>query len=374
MAEPAAAGAPLLVLERLERRFGAVAAVAGIDLEIQAGEFVAIMGPSGCGKSTTLRMIAGLDRPTAGEIRLRGRRLNEASPWQRDTPMVWQSLALFPFLSVRHNVEFGLKMRGVAAAERRRRALAWLERLGIGELADRRIDQVSGGQRQRVALARSLVIEPEILLLDEPLSALDANLAVRMQAELVQLQKQLGITFCYVTHNQSEAFAMADRVVIMNQGRIEQIGPPREVYRAPRTRFVAEFIGANNILAGEALGWRDGLLTIGTAHGQFAVATPEPRPERGPSVIVVAADRIALGPPGSGSGNRLTGRLVGEEFVGAVVTLHLDVGQGTILKIQKQQHEVDSLELGRGAAIEATWRPEHGYLLPLGTEPGGAAA
>ena len=176
-----------LTLTQLEKRYGDALAVNRIDLTVGKGEFIAIMGPSGCGKTTTLRMIAGLEQPTAGEIRLRGRLINEDMPWRRDTPLVWQSLALFPFMSVLKNVEFGLKMRGVAAAERRRRAMQWLERLDIAAFADRDVTRLSGGQRQRVALARALVTEPEILLLDEPLSALDAHLVVRMQAELIRL-------------------------------------------------------------------------------------------------------------------------------------------------------------------------------------------
>ena len=201
----------------------------GIDLEIAEGEFIALMGPSGCGKTTTLRMIAGLEEPTSGEVRLAGERVNERKPWKRDTPMVWQSLALFPHLSVRGNVEFGLKMRGLRAKERRARTLKWLEQVGIADFANRNIAQLSGGERQRVALARALVTEPQILLLDEPLSALDPHLRVRMQAEITLLQRRLGITFVYVTHNQSEAFAMASRVVIMDHGLIQQIGAPREV-------------------------------------------------------------------------------------------------------------------------------------------------
>ncbi|SVD57626.1 uncharacterized protein METZ01_LOCUS410480, partial [marine metagenome] len=239
---------PLLVLDQVVKRFGEHTAVDGVNLQIAKGEFLAIMGPSGCGKTTTLRMIAGLELPSKGEIRLNGTRMNELKPWQRDTPLVWQNLALFPHLNVLRNVEFGLKMRRVGRRERRDRAMNWLERMGLAQYANRNIAQLSGGERQRVAIARALVTEPEILLLDEPLSALDAHLRVRMQSEITQLQKQLGITFAYVTHNQSEAFAMASRVAIMNGGQIQQIGSPREVYRAPANHFVAEVVGSNNIL------------------------------------------------------------------------------------------------------------------------------
>ncbi len=196
----------LVDFDNVAKRFGTFTAVERTSFQIARGEFLAIMGSSGCGKTTTLRMLAGLDAPSEGEIRLSGKRLNDLPTWQRDTPMVWQSLALFPFLSVQENVEFGLRMRGMDKNARRAKASEWLGRMEISEFANRQVDQLSGGQRQRVALARSLVTEPEILLLDEPLSALDAHLKVRMQGVLSSLQRELGITFVYVTHSQSEAF------------------------------------------------------------------------------------------------------------------------------------------------------------------------
>lgn len=357
---------PLLTLNGVTKRYGDATAVQGIDLEIRAGEFVAIMGPSGCGKTTTLRMIAGLETPSDGEIRLRGQRMNEVKPWDRDTPLVWQSLALFPFMSVLKNVEFGLKSRGLAADERRERALNWLERLRIAQYRDRKVDQLSGGERQRVALARALVTEPEILLLDEPMSALDAHLVVHMQAELKQLQEQLGITFCYVTHNQSEAFAMADRVVIMSDGQIQQIGTPREVYRAPATRFVAEFVGANNILPGRVRARANGLLEVETAFGTLRAAAEETSSAAvGDDVnLVVSADRVVLSAEESEAGNRLAGAVIGEEFIGAVVTLYLDIGDGTEFRVQAQQHSLDALAFTRGTRLVASWRPEHTFILP----------
>lgn len=358
--------APLLVLDGVGKRFGEIFAVRGVDLEIAEGEFVAIIGPSGCGKTTTLRMIAGLESPSTGEIRLRGRRMNEVKPWHRDTPLVWQSLALFPFMSVLRNVEFGLKMRGVDAVERQRKAMSWLERLGIAPYRDRKVHQLSGGERQRVALARALITEPAILLLDEPMSALDAHLVVRMQAELTQLQEQLGITFCYVTHNQSEALAMADRVVIMSEGRIRQVGTPREVYRAPANRFVAEFVGANNIILGLVRAVNDGWVVVDTPVGALRAPLPEGRaPSAGKALnLVISADRISLATEASGDCNQLRGTLIGEEFVGAVVTVHLDIGGGNEFRVQTQQHEVDALDLSRGMSLVATWKVEHTFILP----------
>ena len=230
---------PLVTIQNVQKHFGDFIAVKEINLEINEGEFLAIMGPSGCGKTTTLRMLSGLEEPTIGEIRMNDQVMNKVKPHERDTPLVWQSLALFPFLSVVENVEFGLKMRGINKAERKRRALEWLEKLDILEFSERDISTLSGGQKQRVALARSLVLEPKILLLDEPLSALDAHLVIRMQAVLVQLQRELGITFVYVTHSQSEAFAMADRVVIMGNGEIAQVGSPKDIYRTPQNQFLS---------------------------------------------------------------------------------------------------------------------------------------
>jgi spermidine/putrescine transport system ATP-binding protein len=356
---------PLLQLVGIVKRYDEHTAVHSLDLDIAAGEFIALMGPSGCGKTTTLRMIAGLESPSEGEIRLHGRRMNDVKPWERDTPLVWQSLALFPFMSVLRNVEFGLKMRDIAAAERTRRAMSWLDRLGIAKYRDRKIDQLSGGERQRVALARALVTEPEILLLDEPLSALDAHLVIRMQAEIKQLQQQLGITFCYVTHSQSEAFAMADRVAIMAEGRLQQVGPPREVYRAPANRFVAEFVGANNILSGRVTAIAGGLVSVDTKSGTFlARATSLDAVKVGDAVaIVVSADRLTVGAAKGDGENVLTGTVIGEEFVGAFVTLHLDIGEGTSFRAQLQQHALEPLGAVRGKRLGLRWKPEHTVLL-----------
>ena len=356
----------LLALDGLTKRFGEHEAVRGIDLEIAEGEFIALMGPSGCGKTTTLRMIAGLEEPTSGEVRLDGERINERKPWERDTPMVWQSLALFPYLSVRGNVEFGLKMRRMPSKERRARALKWLEQVGIADYANRNIAQLSGGEQQRVALARALVTEPRILLLDEPLSALDAHLRVRMQAEISELQRRLGITFVYVTHNQSEAFAMASRVVIMDAGLIQQIGAPREVYRAPANRFVAEFIGTNNIIEGTVRSEEGMRIAVETSHGEIEADVPATRaPAVGDSVnLVVSGDRVVLNAPPEAHRNAVTGTVISEEFIGSVVTLHLDIGGGAVFRVQKQAHELDTVDITPGQTFRASWRAEDTYVLP----------
>jgi len=356
----------LVEFDRVVKRFGDFTAVQALDLDIVKGEFLAIMGPSGCGKTTTLRMLAGLEQPSEGEVRLNGRRMNEVKASARDTPMVWQNLALFPFLNVVKNVEFGLKMRGLGAAERRRKAMDWLDRLEIGDFAERDVAQLSGGQRQRVALARALVTEPEILLLDEPLSALDANLVVRMQGVLSRLQKDLGITFVYVTHSQSEAFAMADRVVIMNDGRIAQIGAPREVYRNPANRFVAEFVGTNNILTGRVCRLTEARTEIETDLGRFEARRPDdPSLEEGrPVTFVISADLVQLSGAETALPNQVACSLISEEFVGSMVTLLLETTEGVELKAQTSQRILERLDLSGASALFASWSPEHIHLLP----------
>ena len=241
---------PFLELERLTRSFGAHNAVDGLTLGVEKGEFVALLGPSGCGKTTTLQMIAGFVEPTSGAIRLGGRDLLAIRPAKRGLGIVFQSYALFPHMTVAENVGFGLEMQGVGAAERRTRVGETLELVGLGAFASRFPRQMSGGQQQRVALARALVIRPQILLLDEPLSNLDAKLREGMQIELRQIQRTVGTTTILVTHDQAEAMALSDRIVVMNQGRAEQIGPPHEAYERPATPFVANFLGKTNLVDG----------------------------------------------------------------------------------------------------------------------------
>lgn len=357
---------PQIVFDNVMKRFGDAVAVERMHLAVAQGEFLAIMGSSGCGKTTTLRMLAGLETPTEGEIRLNGRRINELKPSERETPLVWQSLALFPFLNVVENVEYGLRMRGVEAEERRRRARVWLERMEIAEFETRQIDQLSGGQKQRVALARALVTEPPVLLLDEPLSALDANLVVRMQGVLSRLQKDLGITFIYVTHSQSEAFAMADRVVIMSKGRIEQVGSPREVYRRPASRFVAEFVGSNNILPGTVSHVEIDRILVDTSLGPVVAVRPDEREfTQGQTVeLVLGADNLEISQSEPDALNRVRCRVVSEEFIGTVVTLLVESSGGTELRIQKQQRDIDQIDIDEDTALWISWDPSAVYLLP----------
>lgn len=353
-------------LKNLRKTYGAAVAVENLDLDIEEGKFIAIMGPSGCGKSTMLRMLAGLEDASGGDIFHQGQRINDLPIWERQMPMVWQSLALFPFLSVRENVEFGLRMAGVNAAERKSRAQVWLGKLGLGDYAERGIDQLSGGQRQRVALARCLVTEPSVLLLDEPLSALDAHLSVQMQGELKRLQRELGITFIYVTHSHSEAFSMADKVVIMNKGRIEQAGSPEDIYLRPATPFVAEFLGGSSIFDCTVRPRKNGDLVLESTDGSFrcnAVKTGGLVPGQHVS-LVVRADQISITPTAGWAENEVPCQIIGEEFVGALVNLRLRTGAGTEITVQLQQRDMQSLDLEVGAGVTASWHPEDGHIIP----------
>ena len=343
---------PLVQFRSVHKAFGTYKAVKSLDLDIHRGEFLALMGPSGCGKTTTLRMLAGLEAPTSGTITIGGQVMNDVPPHHRDTPLVWQSLALFPFLSVVENVEFGLRMRGVAAKECRERAMMWLDRMQLKGFESRRIDQLSGGQRQRVALARSLVTEPEMLLLDEPLSALDAHLVIRMQGVLTKLQKELGITFVYVTHSQSEAFAMADRVVIMGHGAIEQIGSPQEIFRGPRSRFVAEFVGRNNILAGPVKG-----RVMQTSEGPVPVPAPD-----GPAEIVIAADRVTVTRERP-EGAAIRAAFLSEEFAGTGIICYFETADGAEWKAQVTEAQLADLQPESGQEFWLSWDPALAHVM-----------
>ncbi|MCG7630240.1 ABC transporter ATP-binding protein [Epibacterium sp. MM17-32] len=352
-----------LKLAGLAKSYGSFIAVEEFSLDIAQGEFIAIMGPSGCGKTTSLRMLAGLETADRGEITLAGNRIDQLPVWERETPMVWQSLALFPFMTVRENVEFGLKMRGVTGPERRRRADDWLNRLGISTYADRNVARLSGGQRQRVALARSLVLEPKVLLLDEPLSALDAHMAIKMQGELKKLQRELGITFVYVTHSHSEAFSLADRVVIMNAGRVEQIGSPQDIFLRPRSKFVAQFVGGISLLEGKVSGSEGSKRFLDTRDGKVRLANSGGLAEGARADLAVRADRISVTvEPGWGE-NEIACTLVSEEFAGAVVNLHLETASGRSLVAQLQQRDLEQLDASIGARVYASWHSDDGFIL-----------
>ncbi len=313
MSLPATAesAAPDLEARRVVKRFGAHVAVDALSFSVARGSFFSILGPSGCGKTTLLRMIAGFIAPDEGDIAIGGRSMAGVAPNRRPVNMVFQQLALFPMMSVGENVAFGLARRGVARAERTRKAEAMLERVGLGGASYKRVDELSGGQRQRVAIARSLVLEPTLLLLDEPLGALDLKLREHMKIELKQLQSAFGTTFVYITHDQSEALVLSDHVGVMNRGRFEQLGTPQELYYSPATPFVAAFVGANNRIIGTATSVEGELVELKSAEGWLIRARRSGAIAKGAAVEAFVRPEAAI-----------IGRNAGELGAGSASTVH----------------------------------------------------
>ena len=307
-------------IRSLERRFGEVVALAGIDLDIASGEFVSFLGPSGCGKTTALRLIAGFDRPTAGQILVGGKDLTGVPPNRRDIGMVFQAYSLFPNMSAAKNVEFGLRIRKQSSGERRKRAVELLDLVGLAHAADRYPHQLSGGMQQRVALARALAIEPRLLLLDEPLSALDAKVRVQLREEIRRIQTRLGITTIYVTHDQEEALSISDRVAVLSHGKIEQIGPPSEIYGAPATPFVAEFVGTMNRIEATVTDSAAGTLTFGGSSLTVGDARGLPTGSR--VLLLVRPETVELTTPDAG----LPGEVVSQTFLGSVTRVKVEGG------------------------------------------------
>jgi putative spermidine/putrescine transport system ATP-binding protein len=324
-------------LHETSRAFGSVIALDRVSLSIAPGEFFALLGPSGSGKTTCLRLIAGFDHPDRGRILLDGEDVTDVPPYERNVNTVFQDYALFPHMDVAENVAYGLRVRGVAAAERRRRAVEMLDLVRLGEFADRRPNQLSGGQKQRVALARALINQPKVLLLDEPLGALDLKLREEMQAELKGLQQRLGITFVFVTHDQGEALSMADRVAVFSRGRIEQLDTPRDLYARPRTAFVASFVGSANVVTG-ALAER-----LTGRRAPFAI-----RPEL-----------IEIGP----TGGALPASMVGTEgtledvlYHGASSRCHVRIDDATVLAVARAESAASAPLPPQGTRVQLTWR------------------
>ena len=329
------------------------------------------MGPSGCGKTTLLRIVAGLESMSSGRLFLRGQDISALPVHKRSTRLVWQNFALFPHLNVRQNIAFGLTLGRHDKAAVKARVAEIADLVQLGQFLDRRVSQLSGGQKQRVAIARALVTEPEILLLDEPLSALDAHLRIRMQSEMKRLQQRLGLSFLYVTHNQSEAFSMADRVVVMNKGRIEQFGPPEEIYTRPKTHFVAEFVGSNNIFDGKVVDVQGGLIRVQCADAIVSAAAGERPPGRGSTVsLVVQADKVRSKPNGVAAENSLAAVLSGREFTGSQVIYYLETPSGVEVKMVAQEPFSQAERAAINMEMQLYWSPADTVVLRPNIVPG----
>ncbi|HLE99608.1 MAG TPA: ABC transporter ATP-binding protein [Gaiellaceae bacterium] len=345
-------------LEGVVKRFDDVVAVDGISLEIPRGSFFALLGPSGCGKTTTLRMIGGFEEPTEGRIFLGDRDVVGLPPYKRDVNTVFQSYALFPHMSTEDNVAFGLERKGVRKAERRGRVDEMLDLVGLAGYSRRKPKQLSGGQQQRVALARALVNQPRVLLLDEPLGALDLKLRKQMQLELKRIQHEVGITFVHVTHDQEESMTMADEIAVMNRGRIEQLGPPQELYERPATAFVAGFLGISNLLRGTV----EGPGAVRLESGELVQARVNGRTGR--VAAGVRPEKITLGP--GGGENELAGTVSESAYIGVATQLVVRTNAGTV---QVFAQNIDSgAALEPGADVTLTWSPEATFVVEEGLE------
>jgi putative spermidine/putrescine transport system ATP-binding protein len=334
-------------LESVTKAYGDVVAVDDLALEVAPGEFFTMLGPSGSGKTTTLRLIAGFELPDEGRVLLKGADVTRQPPFARDVNTVFQDYALFPHLTVGENVAYGLKVKRVKRAERNRRSAEALKLVRLGGLEGRKPSQLSGGQRQRVALARAIVNHPQVLLLDEPLGALDLKLRQEMQIELKRIQQEVGITFIYVTHDQEEALTMSDRLAVFNNGRIEQVGAPADVYEHPETEFVAGFVGVSNVLE-RAMNGQPGRFTV--------------RPEK--IHILEESDKAAAG------AHSETGTIRDVVYVGMVTRYAVELDEGGVLMVIRQNLETTSSEAleARGRRVRLAWRPEHTYAIETGEE------
>jgi putative spermidine/putrescine transport system ATP-binding protein len=345
-----------LELDGLTRTYGPTTVVDHLSLAIEKGCFLALLGPSGCGKTTTLRMIAGLEKPDAGRVLVGGQDITALPPYRRELGVVFQSYALFPHMSVIGNIGFGLEMQGVARPERRRRAEAALELVGLGAHANKRVRQLSGGQQQRVALARALTIEPRVLLLDEPLSALDAKMREELRSEMRQIQRRAGTTSVFVTHDQAEALAMADLVAVMNAGRIEQLGTPETVFERPSTPFVARFVGRSARFEAEI---RDG-----RAHVAGAALRGDDLPSKGSADIYVRPHRIRLLAQDASEDNLLDGVITSLDYTGEVMQVMVETGAGRVpVDVGTFDNAWRSLRVGQ--SVRLGWRAADTLSFPI---------
>jgi spermidine/putrescine transport system ATP-binding protein len=368
-------GDAVVSLEQVVKSFGAMVAVDHLDLEIKRGEFFSMLGPSGCGKTTTLRMIGGFEEPTQGTVRLNGKDITDVPAYKRDVNTVFQSYGLFPHLTVFENVAFGLRRKGVNGKEIDRRVGEALELVSLGKFGRRRPGQLSGGQQQRVALARALVNRPMVLLLDEPLGALDLKLRKQMQLELKRIQGEVGITFIFVTHDQEEAMTISDRIAVMNRGRIEQLGRPEEVYDRPATAFVAEFLGASNLLQGKYVGVADGWGLVELDTGT--------RVRIGADASLGAGDQLRIGV----RPEKLTVHPRGQDLEAGLNTMDATLTSAVFVGVSyqyffatKEGRELSAFDRNAGGAVASpgesvslAWRPEHTFVIRPGTGEAQAA-
>jgi len=354
----------MVELRSVTKRFGASVAVDDITLTVNAGEFMTFLGPSGCGKTTCLRMISGFEKPSGGAVLLAGKDVTNDPPYARDVNQVFQSYALFPHLHVWDNIAFGLRMKKLAPGEVRRRVERVVEMTSLGELARRKPSQLSGGQRQRVALARAVVCEPKVLLLDEPLSALDARLRHQMQVELKSLQKRLGITFIFVTHDQEEALTMSDRITVINEGKVEQVGSSWEIYHRPQTRFVASFIGDTNIVEGEVLGQSGNRLQCALEGGlKLALTAPVESHPGGRVLVSLRPEKIRLFADHPGGDNVFGATVTTELFKGAMDDLTIRTEGGLELSALDANEGGDDIEFHEGDRVWCRLHPDDIILL-----------
>lgn len=356
---------PAITLDGLSKSYGRVRAVVDVNAQIREGEFFSLLGPSGCGKTTTLRMMAGFEFPDTGSIHLRGDDVTWTPPNRRAVNMVFQRYELFPHMTVFENVAYGLKLKKVPKAEIRQRAMEMLEIVGVGSLGDRGADQLSGGQQQRVALARALVNQPTVLLLDEPLSALDVNLRKRMQLELKSIQEELGTTFVYVTHDQEEALSMSDRIGIMNEGRLLQVGTPREIYEKPVNTFVADFVGTLN----------DFEFRVERVDGQWALMGPAPGHtvrvmtdgQHGPGDTLRAAirpEKVSIGADVAGDVSSSPGKVTDTIYLGPTTQYLIATPLGEM--VAQTVSDTMQATLSPGQEVVVSWAPEAAFILDTG--------
>mgnify|MGYP002715336403 CR=1 FL=1 len=356
----------LLQLDNIEKRFGDTEVLEGINLSVQAGEFITLLGASGCGKTTTLRIIAGLEQPDAGHVLIDGKDVTRLEPNQRDVNTVFQNYALFPHMTVEANIGYSLKLKRMPKNEIKKEVLAALSLVQLEGYGKRMPGELSGGQRQRVAIARAMVNKPKVLLLDEPLGALDLQLRRQMQVELKRLQRQLGITFIYITHDQEEALNMSSRIAVMRNGRFEQIGSPAEIYDRPKTDYVAQFVGNANILTGKVLTVEDGILTFSCNDGTGRVRLNGGEHYMAGDQVAVAvrSEHIEFGhgeKPDCPAG--LPGIITDKSFIGGQLRLEVTFAGGE--EVTASRHGIDS-PLKVGQHIWVKWEPEHAVLVDRG--------